>query len=505
MTDATAFLIHSLENLLAEDNNPFADVIIHVGTQKFRCHRVLLALSSDYFKKVFSLERDRTSLRLEEMSPDTWKNVQRFLYTGKIDVTANDARGLLEVANHLGIEALRRVCADVIRARVDTHNCIGLLTLADTYSCTSLRQFCFEFIAKRFSSVAASPGFLDLSLGDIVELLCRDELGAFGEEDVFNAVIRWVRYRDERIKSLNGLLPLIKFPFIGVDFLQDVVEKCDLFRPQDLHQQVMDFLYEAYRYHATPEARRRGNSGSSRVRKRSYGMTFVYMSDFDANGVFFWLGTNFGAEQVWKNPSETPDAPNFVRVQANGVAQGSLVETLNRTPALRDFLTKNEPGAWLRYDLPPGFALRLSHYTLRHGRLAAMRSWSLQGRANVHIDTPPPGHTTDSDGAQVGLDAWVDLDVHVADSSLKDKYHSITFAIVPHSSAAAPTPTGNSNNTESKPNHRVPDDKAQSVVTANNIRTAYCSFRLVLQGPNSDNEHYLNLSGFELYGTIIRT
>ena len=41
---------------------------------------------------------------------------------------------------------------------------------------------------------------------------------------------------------------------------------------------------------------------------------FVYESDYDGNGVVYWVGTKYGTEKEWKNPSQR----GLIKVDSSG-------------------------------------------------------------------------------------------------------------------------------------------------------------------------------------------
>merc|ERR1712154_246125 len=47
---------------------------------------------------------------------------------------------------------------------------------------------------------------------------------------------------------------------------------------------------------------------------------FVYESDYDGNGVVYWVGTKYGTEKEWQNPSKR----GLIRVDSSGWGRGSV-------------------------------------------------------------------------------------------------------------------------------------------------------------------------------------
>jgi E3 ubiquitin-protein ligase HECTD1 len=128
---------------------------------------------------------------------------------------------------------------------------------------------------------------------------------------------------------------------------------------------------------------------------------FTFQSDFDQNGVFYFLGTNGGRAQSWANPADKGLVSVTMVPQPafSGNKNGALSRTKQR---LR---SKQRRNPWLAVDLGPLRKLRLNKYSLRHGGHAnegPLRNWEMQGS---------------HDGEK-----WETLRVHVNDGALRGEY-----------------------------------------------------------------------------------
>jgi hypothetical protein len=172
---------------------------------------------------------------------------------------------------------------------------------------------------------------------------------------------------------------------------------------------------------------------------------YVYQSDFDDRGLIGALGTA-GGKQPYQNPMDR----GVVAVTASSVATGSALNAVVGNRAAR-FSTNPIPNSWVQIDLK-GRSVIPTHYSLRHydsWDTEALRSWVLEGS---------------KDGA-----AWAALMTHSNDVSLNAKGATKTWTL-PRSAES---------------------------------NAAYRFFRVRQTGPNSNNHHYLALSGFEIYGLMI--
>jgi E3 ubiquitin-protein ligase HECTD1 len=107
-----------------------------------------------------------------------------------------------------------------------------------------------------------------------------------------------------------------------------------------------------------------------------HGRTFVYQSDFDENGLLFWIGTQ-GKTKCYANPHTAGSVvvtPSSVDV---GGAAGFIGHRANRGAGAN--FTRNDQGSTVSVQVPAGFIV--TRYTLRHGSNSGsnfLRHWNLE-------------------------------------------------------------------------------------------------------------------------------
>ncbi|KAK6110532.1 HECT-domain (ubiquitin-transferase) family protein [Brugia pahangi] len=183
------------------------------------------------------------------------------------------------------------------------------------------------------------------------------------------------------------------------------------------------------------------------ARKHGTKISFTYTSDFDDKGIIYWLGTNGKTVTEWTNPASV----HVVFVTSSDgerLPYGQHEDILSREAL--NCHTSDDKNAHFTIDL--GIYFYPKTYTLRHARgygRSALRNWLLQGSHNGRI--------------------WDVLVVHENDTSLN----------YPGSTASWPI--------------ACPEDKGP-----------YRYIRIAQNGRNASNQnHYLSLSGFEIYGDVV--
>ncbi|KAH3765481.1 hypothetical protein Pelo_2659 [Pelomyxa schiedti] len=182
---------------------------------------------------------------------------------------------------------------------------------------------------------------------------------------------------------------------------------------------------------------------------------FTFSSNWDHQGVMWWLGTT-------PDPRHNPGnhTPNYVNPHNSGLVIASWSGTNGGAPQnalVRDCNgsnnTTNEANSWWQVDLRPcGGSVRPSKYSIRHDANGGhcIRNWELRGSNDGTTWTTITRHANDQTiDAQFGVGSW---------------------------DAAPPTPT-----------------------------SSFSVFRVVMTGLNQSGYNHLMVAGFEIYGLLTVT
>jgi hypothetical protein len=174
----------------------------------------------------------------------------------------------------------------------------------------------------------------------------------------FKVIVRRSRGEDQ-LRELNGQTLHVE-PLATVSLIEDLLRPLVVLQWYDRPRKDLSWLQEL----------------SSKC--KAGGHTFTHVSDFDCNGLMYFIGSN-GGKSPWVNPCRH----NLVTVaSSDGVKlpYGKLEDILSREAAPRNCHTKDRPNSWFAVDL--GVRILVKRYTLRHARgygTSALRNWELQG------------------------------------------------------------------------------------------------------------------------------
>jgi hypothetical protein len=197
------------------------------------------------------------------------------------------------------------------------------------------------------------------------------------------------------------------------------------------------------------------------------GFHLNYNSDFDENGVLYWIGSR-GKSSFYRNPHTA----GYVIARMSSVHMGSPFNIVSRTIEHSPNYTFNKTNSWVEIDFGERRLLLADKYTIRHGGSAsgnALRNWELQARVSDFEDCAKGNNNGDDDDNE-----WITIKSHFDDDTLHEE---------PNSSASW--------------------DLEIPINISDDLKTiGFRYYRIFLTGPNSSGNYCLFCCGLELYGIL---
>ncbi len=258
--------------------NLFCDVTLVAEGKETKAHRVVLAATSAYFNAMFSTnmaEKDMERITLQDMNHEALENLVDFLYGGVLNLTTENVQYLLSGASLLQIDSVKDASENYLLRKLHPTNCITVRSLADTFSCEKLLTAAKSFLEKNFVEVSNSDEFFQLSLEGILDLISKDDLNVHSEEQVFEAVLRWVKQSvEERKGHLPTLLEQVRLSLLPPQYLSDRVLAEEIVH-SNIH--CRDLIDEAKDYMLMPERRKQLRSLRTSPRRCSEAAGLIYI------------------------------------------------------------------------------------------------------------------------------------------------------------------------------------------------------------------------------------
>lgn len=189
---------HELLSRLARQqrNGVLCDVTLVNKGREFRAHKSVLAASSEYFMALFTttmVEKNCPSVQLN-LCPDIIQHLLGYIYTGLITFTEFNVKELIMAADYLLISDLKQKAVNYLHSLISKSNCVVMYAFAVHCNCPKLTQAATEVIRDHFGLVSSTEEFLDLDFELLMDLVSDDKIVVTSEEEVYEAVLRWVKH-----------------------------------------------------------------------------------------------------------------------------------------------------------------------------------------------------------------------------------------------------------------------------------------------------------------------
>lgn len=178
-------------------------------------HRAILFGASSYFKLLFDSplqEKNQFVYKIPEMNGDILQQVIDYCYQDDIIITEDNVDAVFMAASYLQMGALETKCIEFYKGMMRVSNCLGIWNICEQYVLDDLKAVTLSFACRYFKEVVESEEFMFLSKIQMEDILKRDDLRMDSEEDVFNVLVKWIRFDLEQRKGFfKTLLEHIRF------------------------------------------------------------------------------------------------------------------------------------------------------------------------------------------------------------------------------------------------------------------------------------------------------
>ena len=216
-------------------------------------HRVVISSAIPFFAVMLGIQRDteEKEVSLHGYESMAVKSLIEYAYTGNLEITESNVQNILLTAKRFTLPNVVSFCIDFMTSRVCSTNSIGIREFSETHDLIDLHKFAKEYVIKNFSSVSKEEEFLDLPIMKVEELVKSEEILVDSEEDVYNAVTRWIHHDlGTRAEHADDLYEHVRFPITSQRFLETVASKNKLLSSD----KGFVYLKDGFEYHENPAA-----------------------------------------------------------------------------------------------------------------------------------------------------------------------------------------------------------------------------------------------------------
>ncbi|KAL8616818.1 hypothetical protein ACOMHN_017855 [Nucella lapillus] len=251
------------------ENQEMCDVEIHVGSKSFKCHRVVLACTSVYFRAMFCSEMAESRqdlVTIKDLDEDAMERLVDFAYTARVKITTETVQPLLFAASILQVECVAEACANFMKTHLHFSNCIEVHNFAEQHNRQELMQMTEEYILDHFTDVKDTEEFVKIPAKMLEKYTSSEFLNVDDESQVYEAIIQWIKHDvDNRREHLAPLMSTVRLPLLPMTYLMENVEKEELVKK---NLECRDFLDEAKYFQMSQVSLVPDVSASERTRPR---------------------------------------------------------------------------------------------------------------------------------------------------------------------------------------------------------------------------------------------
>ncbi|KAJ8382269.1 hypothetical protein SKAU_G00030470 [Synaphobranchus kaupii] len=227
----TSCTVDHLDEIVAEFSNlywseDFSDVELVINeTHRLKAHRVVLALSSDVFRQMFSRGcwreggQEEVALTEEESCVEHMDAFLQYFYTGAMSIHSGNLFPLLILTDKYNVRALRQSCEQFALQSVcagPVRRALAWWRTAEQIGFQELEEACRRYVALNGAVLASSSDWLSLELERLLILLQSDDLQVENEFQLFHAVKRWLLHKEAKEEDVQeGVLEHVRFPLMS--------------------------------------------------------------------------------------------------------------------------------------------------------------------------------------------------------------------------------------------------------------------------------------------------
>ena len=231
-------------------------ILVDQNGKEHKAHKQVLSEASPFFEKLLNSNMKESKegiVRLEMFSESALRNVLQFIYTGDVQILAEEnARDLVVSADYFILPNLKPLAEGALGDMLNTSNCISAYYFSQTYQCKELLAKTEKYIIANFTAVYESnrEGVLNMSSKEMEMWFSSDATNVATEEDVFRIILAWIDHdRIEREKYFVELFRHVRLVFASRDFLSREVLKNDLVKD---NESCLKRVVEAIQFNDSP-------------------------------------------------------------------------------------------------------------------------------------------------------------------------------------------------------------------------------------------------------------
>ncbi|UIZ23116.1 hypothetical protein KXD40_003875 [Peronospora effusa] len=168
------YLVDDHEELFLNSSLSDLQFLVKGHIAPINAHKVVLFFRNSYFKNLvkFGSTTSQTAvIEVDNCSYEVFSILLRFLYTGKVDMTADVAEELLRASSYYCVYELQKRTEAFLSGQICVENVVDLLTLSEECNADDLKKNCVPFLMRHIHDVVRLPAFEEYRVRSSEEVL----------------------------------------------------------------------------------------------------------------------------------------------------------------------------------------------------------------------------------------------------------------------------------------------------------------------------------------------
>ncbi|KAL4144499.1 hypothetical protein PRNP1_013630 [Phytophthora ramorum] len=160
--DVPPYLVDDHEELFLNSSLSDLQFLVKGHIAPINAHKVVLFFRNSYFKNMvrFGSATSQTAvIEVDNCSYEVFSILLRFLYTGKVDITADVAEELLQASSFYCVYELQKRTEAFLSGQICVENVVDLLTLSEVCNADDLKKNCVPFLMRHIHEIVRLPAF----------------------------------------------------------------------------------------------------------------------------------------------------------------------------------------------------------------------------------------------------------------------------------------------------------------------------------------------------------
>ena len=152
-------------------------------------------------------------IEVKLVEAEIFEKLIRFAYTGEITLSNKNVKWILQAADFLQMKPVTELCTDFIVKHFSVYNAVDYYLFAKNFMDCSLLEKTKRFLYINFGDAVekSEQAFFQLGMDDMLAIMCQSELTVNTEEDVFNALDKWIQANpNDKTDLMKKLLPKVR-------------------------------------------------------------------------------------------------------------------------------------------------------------------------------------------------------------------------------------------------------------------------------------------------------